>query len=84
MFSDYRTIIISECRTFFFISLIIRYNNDKDFSSVLFNISVSLLDILISDSSYKGSILAFLAATVTLKSLSYLMLYNRYYSIFYS
>ena len=55
--------------------------------------SESLLDILISDSfvvaidsdiSYKDSALAFLTAAVTLKSLSYLILYSRYYFTFFS
>ena len=85
--------MIPEYKTLFFTFLITRYNGDKDFSSVLPNISESLLNILISDSfvvvvdsniSYKNNILAFLAATATLKSLSYLILYNRYYSTFSS
>ena len=77
----------------FFTSLITRYNGDEDLSSVLPNNSGSLLDILILDFSvivvnsaisYKGDALAFLAAIITLSSLSYLILYNRYYSTFYS
>ena len=85
--------MISKCKIFFLTFSIIRYNNDKDFLSVLFSNSKSLLDILVSDSSvvivdsnilYKGDILAFLAATITSKSSSYLILYSRYYSTFYS
>ena len=85
--------MIPKCRTFFLTSSIIRYNNDKDLLSVLFNISESLLNILISDSSavvvnsaisYGGDILVFLIAIVTSKSSFYLILYSRYYSILYS
>ena len=69
------------------------YNGDGDFPSVLPNNSKSLLDILISDSSvivvnssisYKDNVLAFLTATATLKSSSFLILYSRYYFILYS
>ena len=82
--------MISECKTLFFTFLIIRYNGDKDLPSVLPNISESLLNILILDSvvavdsniSYKGDALASLTAIITLKFLSYLILYNRYYSTF--
>ena len=93
MLSNYRAIIIPKYRTLFFIFSIIRYNGDGDLSSVLSNIFESLLNILILDSfvvvidsdiSYKNSILAFLAATATLKSLSYLILYSRYYFTFSS
>ena len=85
--------MIPECRILFFISSIIRYNGDEDLPSALFSDSESLLDILISDFSvvvvnsgisYRGNTLAFLAAAITLRSLSYLILYNRCYSIFYS
>ena len=78
--------MIPECRIFFFIFSIIRYNGDGDLFSVLFNISESLLNILISDSSvvavdsgisYKGGVLAFLAGIIILKSLFYLMLCSR-------
>ena len=81
--------MIPKYKTFFFTSSIIRYNGDKDFLSVLPNISESLLNILIldpfvvvvdSDISYRGNILAFLAATITLKSLFYLILCSRYCS----
>ena len=84
MLSDCRAIMISECRTLFFTSSITRYNNDKDLFSVLPSNSESLLNILILDSSavvvnsgisYRGGVLAFLAAAITLRSLSYLMLY---------
>ena len=84
--------MIPKYRIFFFIFSITRYNSDKNLFSVLLNNSESLLDILISDSSavvvdsgisYKSSILAFLAATIISKSSSYLILYNRYYFIFY-
>ena len=70
--------------------MIIRYNSDEDLPSVLFNNSEFLLDILVLDSfvvvvnsgiSYKDNILVFLAAAATLKSLSYLTLYSRYYFI---
>ena len=80
--------MIPECKTFFFIFSITRYNGDKDFPNVLPNISESLLNILVLDSfvvavdsniSYKGSVLAFLAVIIILKSLSYLILYSRYY-----
>ena len=90
--SDYRVIMISECRTLFLTFSIIRYNSNKDLPNVLFSNSESLLDILILDSSavvidsgisYKGSSVAFLAATTISRSSSYLMLYSRYYSIFY-
>ena len=83
--------MISEWRTLFFIFSIIRYNNNKDLPSVLPSDSESLLNILILDSSvvvvdsgisYKGSALAFLVVTTTLKSSSYLILCSRYYSIF--
>ena len=93
MFSNCRAIMIPECKTLFFTSLIIRYNDDKDFSSALPNISESLLNNLILDSSvvvvdsgisYKGNVLVFLTAIITLKSLSYLILYNRYYFTFFS
>ena len=85
--------MIPKCRIFFFIFSIIRYNDDKDFFSVLPNIFESLLNILILDSfvvavdsniSYKNNFLVFLAVTTTLKSLSYLILYNRYYFTFFS
>ena len=85
--------MIPKYRTSFFTSSIIRYNNDKDLLSVLFKNSKSLLDILISDSSvvavdsnisYKNNILVFLAAIITSKSSSYLILYNRYYFIYFS
>ena len=84
--------MIPKCKTLFFIFSIIRYNSDRDFSSVLFNISESLLNILILDSfvvvvdsgiSYKSNNLAFLTAIVILKSLSYLMLCSRYCFIFF-
>ena len=85
--------MIPEWKIFFFTFLITRYNNNKDLPSVLPSNSESLLNILISDSSvvaidstilYRGNILVFLAVIATLSSLSYLILYNRYYSIFYS
>ena len=85
--------MILEYRILFFTSSITRYNSDKDLFSALFSNSESLLNILLSDSSavvidlgisYRGNILAFLAVTVILKSSSYLILYNRYYSIFSS
>ena len=85
--------MILEWKTLFFISLIVYYNSDEDLSNVLFNNSKSLLNILILDSSvvavdsdisYKGSVLVFLAAIVTLRSLFYLILYSRYYSTLYS
>ena len=84
--------MIPEWKTLFFTFSIIRYNDDRDLFNVLFNNSKSLLNILISDSfviiinssiSYKDNILAFLAAIVTLRSLSYLILYSRYYFTFY-
>ena len=84
--------MISKCRTFFLTSSIIRYNSDGDLPNVLPNNFKSLLNILISDSFvvvidsdilYKGGVLAFLIATITLKSSFYLMLYSRYYFIFY-
>ena len=90
MLSDYRAIMIPKYRTLFFTFSIIRCNSDGDFPNVLLNISESLLNILVSDSfvvavnsniSYKGNTLAFLVATITLKSLSYLILYSRYYFI---
>ena len=85
--------MILEWRTLFFISSIIRCDNNGDFSSVLFSNSEFLLDILVLDFSavaidsgisYKGGALAFLAATIILKSLSYLMLYSLYCFTFYS
>ena len=85
--------MIPKYKTLFFTSSIIHYNSDKDLSSVLPNNFESLLDILISDYSvvvinsgisYKDNVLVFLAATTTLRSLSYLILYSRYYFIFYS
>ena len=85
--------MIPKYKILFLTSSIIRYNGDEDLPSVLSNNSKSLLDILISDSSvvvvdsgisYKGNVLAFLAVIITLKSSSYLILYSRYYSIFYS
>ena len=84
--------MISECRTFFFTFSIIRFNGDEDLPSALPNISKSLLNILILDSSavvvdsdisYRGNILAFLTAAIILKSSFYLILYSRYYFIFY-
>ena len=69
-----------------------RYNDDKDLFNVLPNNSESLLNILILDFFvvvvdsgilYRGKVLVFLAAVITLKSLFYLILYNRYYSIFF-
>ena len=92
MFFNYRAVMIPECRIFIFIFSIIRYNNDKDFFSALPNNSESLLNILVSDSFvvvvdsnilYRGSVLAFLAAAAILRSSSYLILYNRYYSTLY-
>ena len=71
--------------------MIIRYNSDKDLPDALLNNSESLLNILISDPSvvvvnsgisYKDNALIFLAAIITLKSLSYLILYSRYYFTF--
>ena len=85
--------MILECRIFFFTFSITRYNSDGDLSSVLFSDSESLLDILVSDSFvvavdsgilYKGGVLVFLAAAAILRSLSYLILCNRYYFIFFS
>ena len=79
--------MIPECRTLFFTFSIIRCNNDGDLPSASPNNSESLLNILVLDSSvvvvdsdisYGGGVLAFLAAIIILKSLSYLMLYNRY------
>ena len=93
MLSDYRAIIIPKCRIFFFIFSITRYDNDGDLFNVLSNNFESLLNILVLDFfvvvvnsgiSYKNNILAFLAATVTLKSLSYLILYSRCYFTFFS
>ena len=84
--------MILKSRIFFFTFSIIRYNSNRDLLSVLPNNSESLLNILISDSFviavdsnilYKGGVLAFLAAAITLRSSSYLILYNRYYSTFY-
>ena len=92
MLSNYLAVMILKWRTFFFISSITYYNGDEDSPNALLNNSESLLDILISDSSvvvvnsgisYKSNILAFLAAAITSKSSSYLILYNRYYSTFY-
>ena len=85
--------MISEWRTLFFTFSIVRCDGDGNLPSVLFSDSESLLDTLVLDFfvvvvdsgiSYGGGVLAFLAAAVTLRSSSYLMLYNRYYSIFYS
>ena len=93
MLSNYRTVMIPEYRTLFFIFSIIRYNGDKDFFSALLSISESLLDIIVSDFSvvvvnsaisYKGNALAFLVVIITLRSLSYLILYSRYCFIFCS
>ena len=84
--------MISECKTLFFTSSIIRYNSDGDFSNALPNDSESLLNILILDFfvvvvdsgiSYGGNVLDFLAAAATLRSLFYLILCSRYYFIFY-
>ena len=92
MFSDYRAVIISEYKTFFLTFSIILYNNDEDLFNVLFSNFKSLLNILIFDSfvvvvasgiSYRGNVLAFLAAIITLRSSSYLILCSRYYFIFY-
>ena len=92
MFSDYRAVMIPEYRIFFFTFSIIRCNDDRDLFNVLFNNSEFLLDILISDFfvvvvnsgiSYKSNVLAFLAVTVILKSLFYLILFSRYYSILF-
>ena len=78
-------------RIFLFTSSIIYYNGDEDLPSVLFSDSGSLLDILVLDPfvvvvnlsiSYKGGVLAFLAATITSKFLFYLMLCNRCYFTF--
>ena len=80
-----------EYRTLLFTFSIVRYNSDKDLPNALPSNSESLLNILILDSSvvvinsgisYKGNILVFLAATIILKFLSHLILYNRYYSTF--
>ena len=88
MFSDYRTIMFPEYRTFFLISLIIRYNNNRDFPSALSSNSKSLLDILIfdffvvavdSNISYRNNILVFLAVIITSRSSFYLILYSCYY-----
>ena len=85
--------MILEYKTLFFTSSITRYNDDKDLPSALPSDSESLLDILISDSSvvvvnsgisYGGGVLAFLIVIITLKSSFYLILCNRYYSIFSS
>ena len=82
--------MIPKYRIFFFIFSITRYNSDGDLLNALFNNSESLLNILILDFfvvvvnsgiSYKNNALAFLTAAITLKSLSYLILYNRYYFI---
>ena len=92
MFSNYRVIIIPKYKTLFLTSSIIRYNNNEDFPNVLLSNSKSLLNILISDFfvvvldsdiSYKDSVLAFFTVIITLKSSSYLILYSRYYSIFF-
>ena len=91
MFFDCRAIMISKYRTFYFIFSIIRYNSDRDFPSVLPNISEFLLNILVLDFfvvvvdsgiSYGGNILAFLVTTIILKFLFYLILCSRYCSIF--
>ena len=85
--------MVPKWRTIFFTSSIIRYNNDKNLFNVLPSISESLLNILILDSSavvvnsaisYKDNTLAFLAAAVISKSLSYLILCSRCCSILYS
>ena len=85
--------MIPEYKTLFFTFSIIRYNSDRDLPNVSLNNSESLLNILISDSfvividsniSYKNYILVFLVVIITLKFLSYLILYNRYYFTFYS
>ena len=85
--------MIPKCKILFFTFSIIRYNSDRDFLNALFSNFESLLDILVLDSSavvvdsgisYKDNTLAFLAAAITLKSLFYLILYNRYCSTFYS
>ena len=76
----------------FFTFSITRYNNDGDLFSVLPSISEYLLDILILDSSvivvdsnisYRGNVLAFLAAIIILRFLFYLILCSRCYSTFY-
>ena len=93
MFFDCRAIMISKCKTLFLTSSIIRYNNNGDLPSVFPSNSKFLLNILISDSfvvvvnsniSYKSNALAFFTVIVTLKSSSYLILYSRYYSTFFS
>ena len=84
--------MIPKCKTFFFTFSSIRYNSDKDLPIASPNNSESLLDIIISDSfvvvvnsgiSYRSNTLAFLAVIIILKSLSYLILYNRYYFTLY-
>ena len=84
--------MIPEYKTLFFTFSIIRCDGDGDLLNVLPNNSESLLDILILDSFvvvvnsgilYKNGILAFLAAATTSRFSSYLILCNRYYSIFY-
>ena len=84
--------MIPKYKTLFLTFSIIRYNNNGDLPSALLNNSKSLLNIPISDSfvivvnsgiSYRGNTLAFLAVIITLKSSFYLILYSRYYSIFY-
>ena len=91
MLSNYRAVMIPKYRTLFFIFSIIRYDDDGDLFSVLFNNSEFLLDILISDFSviainsgisYKSNALAFLAVIITSKSLFYLILYSRCYFFF--
>ena len=93
MFSDYRVIMIPECKTLFLTSSIIRYNSNGDLPSVLPNNSEFLLNIPVSDSSvvavdsdisYRGGTLAFLIAVITSRSSSYLILCSRCYSTFYS
>ena len=85
--------MIPEYKIFFFTSSITRYNSDKDLFNVLFSNSESLLNILVSDFSvvvvdsnisYKNNALVFLAAVITSKSSSYLILYSRYYFTFSS
>ena len=84
--------MIPKYRTLFLTFSIIRYNSDEDLFNVLFSDFKSLLNILVSDFfvviinsgiSYKGGVLAFLAAIITLRFSSYLILCSRYYSIFY-
>ena len=85
--------MIPNYKTFFFTFSIVRCDGDKDFPSVLPSNSKSSLDTPVSDSSvvvidsdilYGGGALALLATAVTLRFLFYLILCNRYYSIFYS